>query len=143
MPNQALNLDCATRLVAAILEEGRALALQPLTAAVLDAGSHLVAFAREDEASTLRPQIAIGKAAGALALGVSSRRIAEMAVERPGFIAALSSLAPLGLIPAAGGVLIRSTTGQVVGAVGVTGDTSDNDERCALHALAALGLQGA
>ncbi len=79
--------------------------------------------------------------AAALALGVSSRTVAAMAAERPTFVAALGPIAPGGIIPAAGGVLIVDGAGAVIGAVGVTGDLSDNDEACALAGIAAAGLQ--
>ncbi len=138
----SITLAQANALVEAALKHGRSLNLAPLSAAVLDAGGFLIAFAREDGSSNLRPQIAIGKAAGALSLGMSSRRIGEMAAERPSFVGALGSIAPGGIIPAAGGLLIRADAGQVIGAVGVTGDTSDNDELCALHAIAAAGVAG-
>lgn len=135
-----MTLERAAAVVAATLGEGAALGLKPLSVAVLDAGGHLIAFQRQDGASTLRPQIAIAKAAGALALGVSSRRIAEMAAERPSFVASLGPLSPAGVVPAAGGVIVVDADGQVIGAVGVTGDTSDQDERCALAGIAAAGL---
>ena len=79
-------------------------------------------------------------AAGALLLGISSRAIADMAAERPSFVAALNSVSPFGVVPAAGGVIVSETDGWPVGAIGVTGDTSDNDETCALAGLAAAGL---
>lgn len=136
---QGITLDQANRIVAAALAKGRELGLKPLCIVVLDAGGHLVAMQREDGASSMRPQIATGKAAGALGLGVSSRKIADMAAERPTFVASLASLAPQGLVPAAGGVIIAGD-GAPLGAVGITGDTSDNDELCALAGLAAAGL---
>ncbi len=136
-----LSLALANTIIQGALDKGRDLALNPLTVAVLDAGGHLVAFARQDTASLLRPQIAIGKAASALALGVSSRTVATMAAERPGFIAGLGPIAPHGIIPAAGGLLIQGAEGAVIGAVGVTGDTSDQDELCALHGLSMAGLK--
>jgi len=135
----SITLNQAQTVVTAALAEGRRLGLKPLSVAVLDAGGHLVAFAREDLSSNLRPQIAMAKASGALALGVSSRTIAEMAVERPIFIAAAAGLNPAGIVPAAGGVLVHAG-GSVIGAVGVTGDTSDNDELCALAGIAAAGF---
>ncbi|HEY6868675.1 MAG TPA: heme-binding protein [Novosphingobium sp.] len=134
-----ITLDQAQTIVAAALKQGRTMGLKPLSVAVLDAGGHLVAFAREDKSSTLRPQIATAKASGALAMGMSSRAIAEVAIERPTFIAAAAGLNPAGIVPAAGGVLIQ-VDGAVIGAVGVTGDTSDNDETCALAGIAAAGL---
>lgn len=138
----SLSLDDANRIIATALATGRDLALKPLCVAVLDPGGNLIAMQRQDDASSLRPQIAIGKASGALGLGVSSRKIADMAAERPTFVASLASLAPQGLVPAAGGVLAMRN-GTVVGAVGITGDTSDNDEACALAGLAAIGLEAA
>ena len=134
-----LSLDQANRIIAAALAKGRELGLKPLCVAVLDPGGHLVGLAREDGASTLRPQIAIAKAASALGLGISSRKIADMAAERPTFVASLAALAPQGLVPAAGGVL-AAADGALVGAVGITGDTSDNDEVCALAGLEAARL---
>jgi len=138
---QSLSLDQASRIIEAAIAARRASDMKPVTVAVLDAGGHLLAFQREDGSSIMRPQIAIGKAAGALALGVSSRKIADMAAERPAFISAVAELAPQGLVPAAGGVLIVDVNYRIVGAVGITGDTSDNDERCALAGIAATGLR--
>lgn len=135
-----ISLDQAQTIVAAALKEGRALGLKPISVVVLDAGGHMVAFAREDNSSNLRPQIATAKASGALALGVSSRVIGEMAIERPTFVNAAAGLNPAGIVPAAGGVLIRGAGGEVIGAVGVTGDTSDNDEKAAMAGIAAAGL---
>lgn len=134
-----ISLDQANKIIASALAKGRTLGLKPLCVAVLDPGGHLLALQREDGASTLRPQIAIAKAAGALGLGVSSRTIADMAADRPTFIAALAGVAPHGLVPAAGGVIVAKD-GRFLGAVGVTGDTSDNDELCALSGLEAAGL---
>lgn len=135
-----ITLDQANRVIAAAFDNGRALGLKPLSVAVLDAGGHLIAFQRQDGASTLRFQIAAGKAGGALALGVSSRAVGDMAAERPSFIAALGPISPLGIVPAAGGVIVVGNDGQPIGAIGVTGDTSDNDEACALAGIAAAGL---
>lgn len=135
-----VTLAAAQSIVAAALAEGRALGLKPISVAVLDAGGHLVAFAREDNSSNLRPQIATAKASGALALGVSSRTIGEMAIDRPTFITAAAGLNPDGIVPAAGGVLIRDAAGVVIGAVGVTGDNSDNDEKAAMAGILAAGL---
>ena len=133
-----ISLSMAQIAKEASITEARRLNLKRITVAILDAGGHLVALARENASSNLRPKIAIAKAAGALALGVSSREIGEMALERPTFISAAATLAAEGLIPAAGGLLVRNDDGNVIGAIGVTGDTSDNDELCALEGLAAL-----
>jgi len=136
-----ISLEQANALIAAAFAKGQALGLKPLTVAVLDSGGCLIALQRQEGASNLRPQIAIGKANGALALGVSSRKIGEMAVERPTFIASLGPIAEQGLIPAAGGIILVDGAGRPIGAVGITGDTSDNDETCALAGAAAAGLQ--
>ena len=135
-----ITLEQANRIITAAFQKGAESKLKPLSVAVLDPGGHLIAFQRQDGASTMRFQIANGKASGALALGVSSRKIGEMAAERPSFVASLGSIAPQGVIPAAGGVIVMGE-GGIVGAVGVTGDTSDNDEACALAGIAAAGLK--
>jgi uncharacterized protein GlcG (DUF336 family) len=137
----ALTLEIATAISQQALAAGRAIATAPLTIAVLDAGGHLITLLREDGASMLRPQIAIGKAWGAVALGKASRLIAEDAQQRPSFIAAVNTLAHGNLIPAAGGVLIRDGQNVVIGAIGISGDTSDIDEQCAIKGILAAGLQ--
>lgn len=136
-----ITLAQAQTIIAAALAKSAELKLKPLTIAVLDAGGHLIAFQRQDGASTLRPQIATGKASGALALGISSRKIGDMAAERPSFVASLGPIAAAGIIPAAGGVIVVDNEGSAVGAVGITGDTSDNDEACALAGIAAASLR--
>lgn len=137
----SISLKQANLIIDAALAEGRSLGLAPLTVVVTDAGGHLIAMQRQDRASTLRPQIALGKAAGALSIGVSSRKIGEMAADRPTFVAMLGNLATQGIIPAAGGVIVVDDGGRSIGAVGVTGDTSDNDEACALAGIAAVSLK--
>jgi uncharacterized protein GlcG (DUF336 family) len=136
-----ISLEQANNIISAAFSKGAELGLKPLSIAVLDAGGHLIAFQRQDGASTLRPEIARAKASGALALGVSSRKIGEMAAERPTFVASLGPISVHGIVPAAGGVIIVGTDGHPIGAVGITGDTSDNDEACALAGLAAVGLR--
>ena len=133
-----LTLAEAVTIIEAAMAEGKAKGCKPLTVAVLDAGGHMLAMHRPEVASTLRPQIAAGKASGALSLGVASRKIGEMAADRPSFIASLGALAPV--IPVAGGILVERD-GVLIGAVGITGDTSDNDEACAMAGVAAAGLQ--
>jgi len=135
-----VSLDQANRIISGIIQTGSEMKLKPLSAVVLDPGGHVIAFQRQDGASIMRFQIATGKACGALGLGVSSRKIGEMAAERPSFVASLGPIMPQGLIPVAGGVLVMDR-GEVIGAVGVTGDTSDNDEACALAGIAAAGLK--
>ncbi|WNJ87187.1 GlcG/HbpS family heme-binding protein [Pseudomonas canadensis] len=136
----ALTLKLATQLASQALSAGRTICAAPLTIAVLDSGGHLVTLQREDGASLLRPQIAIGKAWGAIALGKGSRLLALDAQQRPAFIAALNSLGQGSVVPAPGGVLIRNQEGAVLGAIGISGDTSDIDEQCAITAIEEIGL---
>lgn len=134
-----LTLETAQKIITTALAKGRELELKPLTVAVLDAGGHLKALAREDGTSTLRPDIAQGKANGAIAMGLGSRAIFKRAQEQPFFVQAMNGLAKGALVPVPGGVLIRDESG-IVGAVGITGDTSDNDEICAIAGIEAVGL---
>jgi uncharacterized protein GlcG (DUF336 family) len=136
-----MTLKQANAVIDGVLAKGQQADLKPLTVAVVDTGGQLIAFQRSNGSPNLRPSIAIGKAAGALGLGVSSRRLGEMALDRPHFIAAISHLAPQGLVPVAGGVIIVDDAGRSIGAVGVSGDTSDNDEVCALAGVSAAGLK--
>ena len=136
-----LNLQTATAISTRARAVGREIGAAPLTVAVLDAGGHLISLQREDGASLLRPQITIGKAWGAMALGKDSRLIAADAQQRPAFIGAVNNLADGKLVPAPGGVLIRNEQGEVIGAIGITGDTSDIDEQCAISALESLGIK--
>jgi uncharacterized protein GlcG (DUF336 family) len=135
-----LTLDQANTIIATALEKGAELKLRPLGVAVLDDGGKLIAFQLQDNSSTLRPQIAIGKASGALALGISSRKIEKLSFERPGFVTSLGEISREGVVAAAGGVIVVNDENTVLGAVGITGDTSDNDEACALAGIAAVGL---
>ncbi|WP_455923585.1 GlcG/HbpS family heme-binding protein [Pseudomonas putida] len=135
----AITLAAANRLAEHALATGRDIKAAPLTVAVLDSGGHLISLQREDGASLLRPHVAIGKAWGAIALGKGSRLLAVDAQARPAFFAALNGLGQGGVVPAPGGVLIRDQQGVVMGAVGISGDVSDVDERCAISAIEALG----
>ena len=135
-----ISLEQARTVIAAARAKGREMSLNPLTVVVLDAGGHLVAMEREDGSAYGRPDIAGGKAAGALAMGLSSRALGDMAAERPQFLAALSAAWEGRLIPAAGGVLIRDRNGVLLGAVGVSGDLSDKDEAAAFAGIEAAGL---
>jgi len=135
-----ISLDQARTLIAATRARGRAMGLAPLTVVILDAGGHLVAMEREDGSGFGRPDVAEGKAAGALAMGVSSRTLGDIAAERPQFMAALSATWKGRLIPAAGGILVKDAAGALLGAVGVSGDLSDSDEEAAFAGIAAAGL---
>ncbi|ADZ68639.1 GlcG/HbpS family heme-binding protein [Polymorphum gilvum] len=137
-----LTLSMAQTMVSAALAKAADLGLKPLTVAVMDAGGHLVALARQDGSSIMRPQIASGKAFGALAMGTGTRWLNANAETRPHFVQALNGVAGGAIVPVAGGVLVKSAGGEVLGAIGVTGDSSDNDEICALAGIAAVGLVG-
>lgn len=113
--------------------------LLPLAVAVLDAGGNLVAFKREDGSGTLRFDIAVGKAAAALGMGMSSRLIRDRMAARPAFQSALAAAADGRFIPVPGGVLILDAAGNAVGAVGISGDASDKDEYCAITAIHVAG----
>jgi uncharacterized protein GlcG (DUF336 family) len=136
-----LTLDAARRILDATLASAREKQLKPLAVAVIDARGALIAFAAEDGTSLKRDAIARGKADGAVALGLSSRAITKMALERPHFIAAVTHAVGGSLVPAPGGVLIRDQAGALMGAVGVSGDTSDNDELVAVAGIEAAGLR--
>jgi uncharacterized protein GlcG (DUF336 family) len=135
-----LTLAQSRQIVAAALDKGASMGLKPLTIAVLDAGGAIVALERSDGASRMRPDIAKGKANGAIALGLGSRAIFNRAQEQPYFVQSMNALAEGALVPVPGGVLIRDTGGGIVGAVGITGDSSDNDEICAIAGIEAAGL---
>ena len=130
----------ADTIIAAALDKGAALSLQPLTVVVLDAGGHPVALKRQDGSGILRPDIATGKAWGALGVGAGSRVMAQRAEVAPAFVHALAAVSGGRLVPVAGGVLIRDGEGRVLGAVGISGDMSDHDEACAVAGIEAAGL---
>ncbi len=135
-----LTLDEANRLIAAALAKGAELNCKPLTVAVLDHAGTLLAFQRQGPSGLARPDIAMGKARAALGLGINSRKIGEMAERRPAFIAGVMSASTGGpFIPVAGGVLLADGSG----AVGVSGDTSDNDEAAAVAGILAIGRKPA
>jgi uncharacterized protein GlcG (DUF336 family) len=136
----ALKLAQASLIIDAALQEARRLAFAPMAVAVLDAGGHLLAFKREDGAGIARFEIANAKAWGALGMGFGTRELAERAVSMPSFVAALAAITQGRMVPSPGGVLILANDQEVVGAVGVSGDTGDNDEACALVGIAAVGL---
>ncbi|MED5611388.1 MULTISPECIES: heme-binding protein [unclassified Pseudomonas] len=137
-----LDFEHATRLAAATLRHARELGVRPLAAAVLDAAGHPLAVLRDERASFLRPQIASGKARGCLGMGFGGRELARRAQAMPAFFDAINSLTGGEVIPVPGGILLRDDAGNLLGAIGVSGDTSDNDERCALLAIEELGLRG-
>lgn len=135
-----LTLDQAQIIVAAALEAARGQSFKPLAVAVYDARGALRALASQDGTSLKRTEIAMGKAYGALALGVGSRALHRMAVERPHFMAGASHAVGGMLVPVPGGVLIKDDRDTILGAVGASGDTSDNDEKAAIAGIKAAGL---
>ena len=135
-----LSLQQADALADATLAHGRETGAAPLAVVVLDAGGHPVVVKREDGAGILRVDIATAKAYGALGMGMSSRDIAVRAERQPAFFTSLAAVTHGRLAPAAGGVLVWTADGDLLGAVGVSGDVSDVDEECVLAALRATGL---
>jgi uncharacterized protein GlcG (DUF336 family) len=135
-----LSLENAQKIVAASIASGREKKLQLLAVAVLDERGALKSFAAEDGTSLKRGEIAIGKASAALALGIGTRSINKMAKDRPYFIDAASHSVGGPFIPVPGGVLIKNAKGVLLGAVGVSGDVSDNDEAAAIAGIQAAGF---
>ena len=136
----SITIEQARSIIANSLAHGRVQAMQPLAVLVLDAGGHPTAFEREDGASNLRFQVADGKAYGALGLGIGSRALFNRAQEQPSFVTAVNGAFGGRLVPVPGGVLVRDASGSIIGAVGVSGDNSDNDEAAAVAGIQATGL---
>ena len=136
----SLALTQASIIVDAALAKARELKQMPQTVVVLDAGGHVVAAKREDSSGIIRFEIAVGKAYGALGMGWGSRTMMERAAQNPNFLAAIVAASGGRLVPNPGGVLIRDVGGAIVGAVGISGDTADNDEICAIAGIGAAGL---
>ncbi|WP_415853398.1 GlcG/HbpS family heme-binding protein [Sinomonas sp. G460-2] len=136
----SIDLATAQSIISEALAAGQQHGFKPLAAVVLDAGGHVVAAARQDGASNNRFEIAHGKAYGALALGMGSRALMERAEQQAYFITAAAAALGGRLIPVPGGVLVRGEDGTVQGAVGISGDSSDNDETAASKAIQAAGL---
>ena len=133
-------LELANLITDRALQKGRELKFAPLTVVVLDAGGQIKVLKREDKASLLRPEIAMGKAWGVLGMGFGGRELARRAEQMPMFFTALNAMSGGRMVPVAGGVLIRNREGEVIGSIGISGDTSDNDEICAVHGVEAAGL---
>jgi len=137
-----LNFDQASKIANETRANARETLTNPIAVAVLDSGGHLVVMEREDGAAFMRPPIAIGKAWGALGLGVGTRaletRLQNVPTSAP-FFASIAALTSGNLIPVPGGVLIMEND-EIVGAAGVSGDTSDKDEACAVAGIESTGL---
>lgn len=136
----SLGLAQVETIIEAALALRREHGMFPLAVAVLDSGSNLIAFKREDGCANLRFEIARGKAAAALGMGMSTRLIRDRLAARPAFQSALAAAAQGQFIPVPGGVLVLDSLGHAIGAVGISGDASDKDEFCAIAAVKAAGL---
>ena len=137
----AITLDQANRIIAAILARGAELDCRPLSVLVVEPGCILKAFQKEDGSSMIRFEMAYGKAYAALAMGRSSKLVKVRAEEKPIFMRYLNSASGDQIFPEGGGLQIRNEAGDVIGAVGVTGDTEDCDEELAAHGIHAAGLK--
>ena len=135
-----ITLEQANTIIAAGFEKGKELGLQPLTIVVLDDGGHLVSVQRQDHSGIMRFDVAFGKAWGSLGMGRSSRDMEGAVTQRPHFGDALTAVSGGRFVPVAGGVLAFDSDGIVAGAVGISGDNSDNDEICAIAGIEAAGL---
>ena len=135
-----ISLEVATVVADAALAKGREIACDPLTVVVLDNGGQFKVVKREDNSGLMRVEIALGKAWGALGMGFASRELSRRAENMPVFFNALAAMSGGKMVPLPGGVLIRNGSGELLGAVGISGDTSDRDEECAVAGVAAAGL---
>ncbi|HEX8382633.1 MAG TPA: heme-binding protein [Sphingomonas sp.] len=133
-----LTLTQGNMVASAAMAAGAEQGFAPLCCVVLDAGGAILVVQRSEQAAPYRVEIARAKAAGCIGMGLGGRSIATRAAKVPAFYAAVNALVPL--VPVPGGVLVRSATGELMGAVGISGDTADNDELCALAGIAAAGL---
>ncbi|TFL16962.1 GlcG/HbpS family heme-binding protein [Jannaschia formosa] len=135
-----ITIDQARTIVRVALEKGREMGLKPLSVIVLDAGGHPKAFEREDGASPGRFAIAEGKAYGAVMLGMGGAAQMARAEQQAYFMAAVNGAFGGRVVPVPGGILVRDGGGAVIGAVGVTGDSSDNDLKAGTAGVEAAGL---
>ncbi len=135
-----ISLNRARTIVRKVLAKGREEGFKPLSVVVLDTGGHLKAFEREDGASPGRFGIAQGKAYGAIMLGIAGTAQMARAEQQAYFMAAMNGVYGGKVVPVPGGVLVRDKRGNIIGAVGVTGDTSDNDVICAIAGIEAVNL---
>jgi uncharacterized protein GlcG (DUF336 family) len=136
-----VKLEQANRVIEAILARGRELQCRPLSVVVVEPGASVKAFQKEDDSSMLRFEMAYGKAYAALALGRSSSLVRVRAEERPMFMEYVMRASGDRIFPEGGGMLIRDKDGEIIGAVGVTGDTQERDEELAAHGIRAAGLK--
>ena len=136
----SITLELAILISDKALEKAQSMGFQPQTVAILDIGGHIKVIKRSDGASILRPEIAIGKAWGVLGMGFGGRDLARRAEAAPAFFNSLMAISNGRMVPVAGGVLIRKSRKEIIGSIGISGDTSDNDEICAVAGVEAAGL---
>lgn len=136
----SLTLAQANKIVETALAKARAMKVKPLAVAVLDASGHLKVLQREDEASMFRVDVAIGKAWASVGMGASSRTLLGRAKENPQFYSALAATAQGKFLPQTGAVLIKDTSGNILGAAGASGGTGDEDEAACIAGVEAAGL---
>lgn len=136
-----MKLEIAQKILSGALAAARARDFKPLAVAMLDVRGALKVLAAEDGTSLRRSEIAIGKAHGALAMGLGSRTLFTRSQQQPQFVAAVTHAVGGLLIPVPGGVLINDSSGALLGAVGISGDTSDNDEAAAIAGIEAAGCK--
>ena len=141
IPTESVSLEAASIIVDRALAKGRAMSFRPLAVAVLDPRGCLKAYKAEDGTSLMRLDIAFGKAWGALGMGFGTRELQRRAEAYNMFFNSLQAMSGGKIVPAPGGVLIRNAAGLIVGAVGVSGDASDNDELCGIEGIVAAGLK--
>ena len=137
----AITLDQANRIIAAILKRGAEINCRSLSVLVVEPGCILKAFQKEDGSSMIRFEMAYGKAYAALAMGRSSKLVKVRAEEKPIFMRYLVAASGEQIFPEGGGLQIRDGAGEVIGAVGVTGDSEERDEELAAHGIRAIGLK--
>lgn len=138
-----ISISKARSIIRATLKKGREMELKPLSVVVVDTGGHLKAFEREDGASPGRFEIARGKAYGVIMTGMTGSALMKRAEDQAYFVAALNGAYGGKIVPVPGGVLVMDSRDRIIGAVGVTGDTSENDATAALAGIEAAGLTGA
>ena len=136
----SISLETAKTITAGARAAGNEHGLKPLTVVVLDVGGHVISVEREDGSANSRFEIAFGKAYGALALGMGSRSLMARAEQQPYFITSAAAAIGGRLVPVPGGVLVKDAAGVIVGCVGVSGDTSDNDEIAAIAGIESASL---
>ncbi len=137
---QTLTLAQAQQIIAGALAHSKSAGYKPMGIAVLDEAGHLKAFAREDGASMFRFEVAQAKAWGAVGMGASSRTLAQRAKDNPNFFVSLAATAGGKFLPQTGAVLIRNAAGELLGAVGASGGTGDEDEAICIAGVVSAGL---